>query len=529
MLSACRPFRLKFAVRVGEGLLMERQNTRKPEAHQPAKPSSAGSQAGSTFEGNLTSQQQTVMAMQRLIGNHAVQRLVDGAGASGQLVLPQQSIQRWTQAEVLEHVPNAPDWAGDEDHVRAIQRQLRRLGLYHLGIDGDYGAGSDSALVEAFGGDDFRTMDVEAALQRLRDAAPPEGTRGQHNLRYGEMFRDSVLDMTIGLGYDEALESNPTQALDNFRAVLEARGFTNDDDAATDIYQQAGRAMQPSVGDLYFVRRDALIYTPPAGEPRSIHAVVRLVSNTGGDHGAEAAQAFREGMVESDMSYYSGHGRYGTGPDFDRNFASFVLHDLDDPTQTEPPILDYDVLEEQLRHESRQRHLGRSAWQQFLWRQEHGLIDVTFSNAGNVRINTRNLHAGEFGSNLINWALNEGHIQAATGAGGDLATEAAAQPDRRYRVVVFDGCRTSDYETSLRSTPGFGRGSTQTIETTRTVFGDDDAATLGAFLDSILHQQSAEQIIHGMDNVQDTIRSEDHVSPRGTFVSHGTSTDPTIR
>jgi hypothetical protein len=184
-------------------------------------------------------------------------------------------------------------------------------------------------------------------------------------------------------------------------------------------------------------------------------------------------------------------------------------------------------LERELQREGRPH--GRSAWRQFLWRRERGLIDVDMTNAGNIRMNMRNIHAGEFGSNLINWALNEGHITAATGEGGDLATEAAAHPERRYRVVVFDGCRTRDYETALRSTPGFDRSTTHSITTTRTVFGNDDAATLATFLDSIIQQHSAERIVRDLDDAQATIRSEDHVSPRGTFSSSGTRYDPVNR
>ena len=39
-------------------------------------------------------------------------------------------------------------------------------------------------------------------------------------------------------------------------------------------------------------------------------------------------------------------------------------------------------------------------------------------------------------------------------------------------------------------------------------------ATLAAFLDSILQQQSAEQIVRGMDDVQGVMR-EEGINPRG--------------
>lgn len=465
-----------------------------------------------------------ISTLQQTIGNRSLQRLLDLPTAR----IRPTAIQRWTLEQARQHVANAPSWAGEESTVRAIQRQLRRLGLYLLAIDGDYGRGSDAGLVEAFGGDEFRTLSAEAVLTRLQAAEPPEGRRGEHALRYGEMFRDGVLDMTIGIGYDEALESDPEYSLRNFISVLQVRNFIPDQAGAAEIYQQAGRVLRPSLADQYFVRRNALIYTPPAGPPRPIHAVVRLVSNTSGTHGAAASQSFREGLVHSDTIYYAGHGRYGTGPDFDRNFASFILHHIDNPTVTDPPILDYAVLENTLAAESRRLRTGRSAWRQFLWRHEHQLIDVNFRNEGNLRMNTRNLHTGEFGGNLINWALEQGNIQPETGETGRLGTLAGANPERRYRVAVFNGCRTRDYETSLRSTTGFSQESAHLLTTSRTVLGDDDSLVLAAFLDSILQQQSSEQIVREMDSVQATMRSSGQ-NPAGTFRNVRGSNEPVIR
>src|SRR4051812_38832013 len=76
----------------------------------------------------------------------------------------------------------------------AIQKELARLGLYRMTIDGVYGAGSDAGLVEAFGDDRFRTMQAADVLARLQAAQPPAGTKGSHRFRYGELFRDGVLD-----------------------------------------------------------------------------------------------------------------------------------------------------------------------------------------------------------------------------------------------------------------------------------------------------------------------------------------------
>jgi len=66
----------------------------------------------------------------------------------------------------------------------------------------------------------------------------------------------------------------------------------------------------------------------------------------------------------------------------------------------------------------------------FLWRVAHKRIDVIGSNAGNVVLNTRNPHPGEFGANLMYWNLNRG------GGGARLRSPAAGTswPARRRLI-----------------------------------------------------------------------------------------------
>ncbi len=409
-------------------------------------------------------------------------------------------IQRWSPSNTTSETatPTAPPWNRTE--IMAIQRQLRRLGLYQIRVDGVLGPMTESGLVEAFGGEQWRTLDAATATGRLMAAtAPTTGRRGEHHLRYGEMFRDGVLDMTLGIGFDE--EGHHRHTIRAFQRILTARGFVQDADAARQIYKQAGRAMGESAFGLFFVRENALTYTPPAAEARQVHAVVRLIFSADGSEGAAASGAFREGMAQSDIAYYSGHGRYGSGPDFDRNFMSFELLDRDGNIEQE--IRDYTVLEREMRNEGRRS--GRSAWQQFLWRVNHNRINVLGSNQGNVFVNPQNRHSGEFGSRLIYWSLQrQGRTGSApvTGQAGELARAAVDHPERRYRLLVFDGCRTQDYVTSLRATPGHDSRSTDILATQRTVDWGDETGTLETFLDSVLGQQSAEQIIRGMDAQQ---------------------------
>src|SRR5205807_2703258 len=87
----------------------------------------------------------------------------------------------------------------DREQMKAIQRELRRLRLYSAGIDGIEGFFTDQGLTEAFGGDEWFAMDNDDILARLQAAErPPAG--GGHQLRYAELFKDGVLDVTLGFG-----------------------------------------------------------------------------------------------------------------------------------------------------------------------------------------------------------------------------------------------------------------------------------------------------------------------------------------
>ena len=103
---------------------------------------------------------------------------------------------------------------------------------------------------------------------------------------------------------------------------------------------------------------------------------------------------------------------------------------------------------------------------------------------GNVFVNPKDLHSGEFGAKLIYWSMQQTGTKPVTGKGGALATDAAAHPEKSYRVLMFDGCRTQDYVKSVRSTPGFDPRSTDIVSTKRSIYLKDEFAALAAFLDA---------------------------------------------
>ena len=495
------------------------------DVENPGDPSTAGLMNLQRTMGNQS-------VLQRMEGHHgsAQMRTLNEAGLSalmGGNLAVQRAVGAATQKK--SYLPaDAPGWAvEDRPTIRAMQKELKRLGFYSITIDGLYGRGTDSALVEAFGGDKFRTTPKEDVLTLLKGAKPTAlGKKGKRTFRYGEMFKDGLLDITLGVGHEEGAEAigDPKAWQAELEEVLGDRGFVVDAKMAELLYAQAHRAVTKADFGVFYVKTNALTYQPPIGPPRQINVIVRMVSGAEAGHGKEAAQAFQQGMAQSDVAIYTGHGRYGSGMDFDRNFDKFILKDpTGKPTEE---IKEYDVLEKRM-HDEGKSH-GRGAWEQFMWRINHDRIEVVFSNEANIYMNKKNRHSNEFGARLIYWALEKTGKELATGKEGDLATEAAAHPEKKYRVSLFDGCNTRDYLDSYRATPGFDTGSTETIATKRTVYINDYANTVAAFLDGIIKQQPVKDVIEGMESQQ----AHDKTEPgsMGTaFVEQGTKYDPSVR
>ena len=379
-----------------------------------------------------------------------------------------------------------PTWSKDE--IKAVQRELTRLGLYKMTVDGDLGRGSKAGLVEAFGSDSWRTMSAADAVSRLSKATPPPDAGG---VRYGEMFKDHVLDITLGIGYDET--GAHLAQLAAIKQALNARGYAIDAADGALLLGTAGR--KGGGGGQLYVKRNALRFKPPAGDAYDVHAVVRLVSSADGSKGEEAAAGFKDGMQNSDVSMYGGHGRYGSGPDFDRNFSFDLMDKGGEITQTIP---DYHQLEAVLKAEGQPK--GKSAWTVFKERVAAGTLKVNGSNGGNVGMNQENLHPGEFGSNLMYWNVNQGGGKGSAPVTGKDG--AIGKTDKNYRLWLFDGCRTQDYNKSIRATPGADSRDLGVMASTKTLYWSDIATTLAAFLDGVVAAQSGATLTRGLDDKQ---------------------------
>ncbi len=410
----------------------------------------------------------------------------------------------------------SPTWTPSE--VLAIQKDLFALGLYRLDLDGRFGVGTAMALVEAYGGDAWRSLAVPELRRQLAAATPPVGTRGEHRLRFGALCRDALLDVTVGVGYDEA--GSHVALAPAFDAVFRQRGFVPDDTVAARLYQRARRPPQAgAVGRLY-VREGALQYAPLVGAPRSVDAVVRVVVNEDGAKGAATADAFRDALARSDVSYYAGHGRFGSGPDFD---AGMSLELLDERGAREGVVFtDTDAFEEALSREGALK--GRNAWAQFLDRAAKGRVRVTGLNEGNIFLNPVNRHPTEFGGRLMYWNLSRvGAAGAALATGAQGALSAIPAP-LDYRLWVFDGCRTEDYLASIRATPALVASHVDLIVTKHLTYFNDKAPTLDAFIDGLVAQRSAEQLVALMDARNTTSREAGAV-----IAADGLTDNPVVR
>ena len=130
---------------------------------------------------------------------------------------------------------------------------------------------------------------------------------------YGKLFADGKLNTTIGVGFDEG-NSHKDQTKEVI-AGLSKRGYTELDPntAATD--KAMGERFKAAGIDPATAKADGLQYFTKTfkHDGKDVTSVVKLIT----PDTPQAKDKFAKAMGESEMVIYSGHGRYGSGPDFD--------------------------------------------------------------------------------------------------------------------------------------------------------------------------------------------------------------------
>ena len=202
---------------------------------------------------------------------------------------------------------------------------MRRLGLI---VDGDFGGATARAVIAFKRFHNIRPANavVDAATWTALDQTPTiVAPRGRHALgprpEYDRITEDGLLQITLAVGFDEhGLTAAEHHELE--RGLTEVRGFTLDPDRAAELHEEAGRP-PPAEGGELFVKENV---ATSLGSP--VHCVLRLIGPAApGEEGTASATAAALALDESEVFEYGGHARYGTGPDFDRNYTIRVHWD----------------------------------------------------------------------------------------------------------------------------------------------------------------------------------------------------------
>ena len=130
---------------------------------------------------------------------------------------------------------------------------------------------------------------------------------------YGKLFADGKLNTTIAVGFDEG-NSHKDQTKEVIGG-LSKRGYTELDPntAATD--KAMGDRFKAAGIDPATAKADGVQYFTKTFQynAKDVTSVVKLIT----PDTPQAKDKFAKAMGESEMVIYSGHGRYGSGPDFD--------------------------------------------------------------------------------------------------------------------------------------------------------------------------------------------------------------------
>lgn len=177
--------------------------------------------------------------------------------------------------------------------VREAQEQLLRAGftLPRYGADGQFGGETASAVArfqQAYGLPQSGRFDAAtfAALSRALPPAPD----------YDALFADGLLRGVVAIGYDE-VGSHEAEQADLLKGLWD-RGYRHVSDAER---QALG------LDDGRYVTRTW------QRDGREVRAVLEVVTPDTEDAKGRFAAALRQ----QELVLYGGHGRYGSGPDFD--------------------------------------------------------------------------------------------------------------------------------------------------------------------------------------------------------------------
>lgn len=392
----------------------------------------------------------------------------DEAAAPSEEAAPMPSNARFAGNRILERILSGDIPVLSDRHngrggaVSRVQQALVALGfeLPMHRVDGSYGTETEEAIRQfraRYGPSDGNQLDG-ATLAVLDRVAPPPGESHEHTVDYDRLLADRRLDVTVALGAtDEVVrvETRPGHYEKTTRPVedLEAERFRSW--MTTNGFELELLGLS---GNEYWKATRSITWTSAEGtvQTREVDIWINLVVP-----GTGAAREYREGLTSDEITLYSGHARYGSGPDFDakdkalENFRIGIdraLSEAGRPTRAEIAERHHVALDE-----------------------EHDLVDM--------------VNSGDF------------------------------DPDR-YRVLFFNACTSLAYLDEIREQVG-GPGNVDFIGTRRpSLFSPLESAVgvpeVQRFLEGIMAAESVESILAALDEMQRSFHSRGgRAFPRG--------------
>ena len=325
-------------------------------------------------------------------------------------------------------------------------------------------------------------------LPRLNGTLSPVGAP-----RYDRLFVDQLVTIMLAVGFDEYGANRPID--DEIEGGLLSRGFVADHDAALARIAEAKRPAPQRSAD-HFIARGAT--HDLSGKP--VDVVVSLVRAGDGTGGGDVGSAFLEGMNRCEIAAYGGHGRYGTGPDFDYNFTADLV---DEAGAVIASYSEYRDLEQFLLERAKAHGRSTLAEYRILTRQRKLIIRRV--NSGNLVVNLRNYHPAEFGAHLMVDQLK---------TDPNVRRMSKQRFDRKYRMWLFNGCRTHDYFYNLRKlNPQATAGGLDLLGTRRVIYWSAMTDSLLGLVDGVVAREDYKQLLARLAAVNPTYDDDGETGP----------------
>jgi peptidoglycan hydrolase-like protein with peptidoglycan-binding domain len=385
----------------------------------------------------------------RFVGNRVLERILSG------------------RIQVLSSSHN-----GRRGAVSIVQQALVDLGFelpMHL-VDGNYGAETEEALSQfrsRYGPSQGNQLDG-ATLAILDRVAPLPGVRQEHTVDYNRLLEDGRLDVTVAIGATDTTVKHqtgtnryedtgrPTEELmaERFREWMQGQGFE---------FELFGWS-----GNEYWKATRTFTWTNSEGrqESRDIDIWINLVVP-----GEGVASEFSQGLSQDEITIYTGHARYGSGPDFDAKAS---------PTEN--------------------FRIG---------------IDTALQTAGRRTTVEEARHHGV--------AIDEENDLLEMTRSGDF-------DPNRYRVLFFNACTSLAYLDEIREHVG-NPENTDVIATRRpSMFSTLDSAVglqeTQRFLEGIFASESIESVLTGLNEMQRQRHGSTPFPRGGVYSSSGFGDNP---